>query len=129
MTCRLPHSRATASPSFGGVHGHGCHYGLPSRSGFRRIFLRFPLTDHGVTSAQGNIVSPCETLIYQVQLTDPAGACAFQDGKLFVILPVACSGADTSTCPAATGGTASCFNSQCYYDVTPTTGIPCLGGT
>ena len=41
----------------------------------------------GTTPAQGGEVSPCETLKYQITLTDPPGRCAFQGGKLFVIFP------------------------------------------
>src|SRR5206468_1532862 len=79
----------------------------------------------GTTPAQGGEVSPCETLKYQITLTDPPGRCAFQGGKLFVIFPTrACTG--DADCNDAPNGT--CFNGSCAYDVTPGV-IPCLGGT
>ena len=53
-------------------------------------------------------VSPCETIFYQVRLSKPGDVtvCAFEGGKLFIDLP---------------DGT--------HNDVTPSSGIPCIGGT
>src|SRR5438132_3511109 len=63
----------------------------------------------GVTEISGTeTVSPCETIFYQVTLsrvTDPA-VCAFEAGKIFIT--------------TADG---------VQHDVTPTTGVPCVGGT
>src|SRR6266436_5456059 len=63
----------------------------------------------GVTPIQGtDTVSPCETIVYQVKLSkqsDPT-VCAFQAGRIFIT--------------TADG---------VQHDVTPTTGVPCVGGT
>ena len=63
----------------------------------------------GVTPIGGtDTVSPCETIVYQVKLSkqnDPS-VCAFEAGKIFIT--------------TADG---------VQHDVTPTTGIPCVGGT
>src|SRR6266404_9643999 len=63
----------------------------------------------GVTPIQGtDTVSPCETVVYQIKLSkqsDPT-VCAFQAGRIF-ITP----------------------SDGVQHDVTPTTGVPCVGGT
>ena len=79
----------------------------------------------GVTPAQGNQVTPCETLVFQATVSNP-GKCAFQGGELFVLFPTrTCT--TSGDCNDAAGGV--CSNGACAYDVTPTGGIPCLGGT
>src|SRR6266436_5354812 len=70
-------------------------------------FLTF--RSDGVTPINpGQTVSPCETIVYQVKLTkqnDPT-VCAFEGGRIFIT--------------TADG---------VQHDVTPTTGVPCVGGT
>src|SRR6266478_9913867 len=70
-------------------------------------FLTF--RSDGVTPIQpGQTVSPCETIVYQVKLTkqDDPTVCAFEGGRIFIT--------------TADG---------VQHDVTPTTGVPCVGGT
>src|SRR5947208_1477478 len=38
----------------------------------------------GTTPVGNGTVSPCETLVYQALLSDPAGDCAFEGGDLFI---------------------------------------------
>ena len=60
----------------------------------------------GTTVVGNGTISPCETLVYQATLSDPAGDCAFEGGALFIT--------------TADG---------VKHNVTPAGGIPCLGGT
>ncbi len=60
----------------------------------------------GTTPVGNGTISPCETLVYQATLSDPAGDCAFEGGDLFIT--------------TADG---------VKHNVNPASGIPCLGGT
>src|SRR5213078_1374547 len=63
----------------------------------------------GVTEISGTeTVSPCETIMYQVELTPSIDttACAFEGGKIFITTP-----------------------DGVQHDVTPPAGVPCVGGT
>src|SRR5437870_3761911 len=80
-----------------------------------RVFRADGVTQIGATST----VSPCETIQYEVDIQYPPaqGFCAFQGGNLFIQTPDQagqnCTATDHSGCT----------------DVTPASGIPCLGGT
>ena len=70
-------------------------------------FLTF--RSNGVTPIEpGETVSPCETIVYQVKLSKQTDmtVCAFEGGRIFIT--------------TADG---------VRHDVTPTTGVPCVGGT
>ena len=74
------------------------------------VFLDFlTFRSDGVTPVSvDETVSPCETIVYQVRLskqTDPT-VCAFEGGRIFITTP-----------------------DGVQHDVTPATGIPCVGGT
>ena len=106
--CAIP-LLAAAMMVLGGPRAARAHQdpGTCTRPGVAIAFTTFRA--YGVTQIGGNdTVSPCETIFYQVRLTkqpDPT-VCAFEGGKIFITTP-----------------------DGVQYDVTPATGVPCVGGT
>src|SRR6266481_3126277 len=100
---------AAAMMVLGGARAARAHVD-PSTCNHPGVAIEFlTFRSDGVTPINpGETVSPCETIVYQVKLTkqnDPT-VCAFEGGRIFIT--------------TADG---------VQHDVTPTTGVPCVGGT
>src|SRR2546425_267746 len=82
----------------------------------------------GTTSVDlSQTVSECELITYQVTLaaSSEGNPCAFDGGTITITTPQGCStNADCAGPPAGT-----CVSGKCNFDVTPSGGVPCIGGT
>ncbi len=100
---------AAAMMVLGGARAARAHVD-PSTCNHPGVAIEFlTFRSDGVTPIlPGQTVSPCETIVYQVKLTkqnDPT-VCAFEGGRIFITT-----------------------SDGVQHDVTPTTGVPCVGGT